>query len=240
MPLRITIKRLLLLTVALASFGVLQAQDPDKKDTKVVLFKEHTQSQWDTVNVMKTCFKLNPLLFFHGEIPIYIERAVSERVSLEVGLGFTTRNYVSISLNEESDDFGAGTEIQPKLAAHVALRYYFTDDLEPYGFYLSPEFATRTYTKIITERDNSGALTNMKRNDERVFNDTKLLAGYQILGGTNNWLLDMYGGFGLRSRDLKKVQENFDVDSGVRTYSDELIDDTIMGFYLGFKFGIGF
>lgn len=206
-----------------------------------MLFKEHSKSQWDTVSVMKNCVKLNPLLFFHGEIPIYFERAVSERISLEVGLGFTSRNHVSLVVNDdESDDFGAGVEIQPKLATHIALRYYFTDDLEPYGWYLSPEFATRTYTKIITEKDNSGALTNMLRNDERVFNDTKLLLGYQLLGGTNNWLFDMYGGFGLRNRDLKKVRENYDLVNETRTYTDEFIDDTIFAFYLGFKFGIGF
>lgn len=239
--------RLLCFLLALC-FAVALLAQKDGENTKVVLFKEHTQSQWDTVPVMKTCIKLNPLLFFHGEIPVYVERAVSEKLSIEAGIGFTTRNYVSLTFNDENDDFGAGTEIQPKLAAHVALRYYFTDDLEPYGFYISPEFATRAYTKIITERDDSGALTDRRRNDERVFNDTKLLLGYQILSGTNNWLFDLYGGFGLRNRDHKKVIENFDPGDTTanppippsRVYTDEFVDDTIFAFFLGFKFGIGF
>ena len=216
------------------------AQDPGEKKTKVLLFKEHTKSQWDTVSVVKNAVKVNPLLFFHGEIPVYLERAVSERVSLELGLGFTTRNYVSLTISDESDDFGAGTEIQPKLAAHIAARYYLTDDLEPYGWYISPEFATRTYTKVITLKDNEGALTNMTLTDERVFNDLKLLFGYQLLGGASNWLIDFHGGFGLRNRDHQKVREILDLAAGTRTYNLELVDDTILAFFLGFKFGVGF
>jgi len=234
----------LLVVLLLAAFSFsskeLVAQDPSEKETKVVLYKEHSKSQWDTVNVIKNIVKGNPLLFFHGEVPVYFERAISERVSLELGLGLTTRNYVSLAFSDEADDFGAGTEIQAKIAAHIAARYYLTDDLEPYGWYISPEFATRTYTKIITLKDNEGALTTTRWKDERVFNDSKLLLGYQLLGGTSNWLIDFHGGIGLRNRDHQKVVENFDTATGVRTYELEFVDDTIFAPFLGFKVGVGF
>lgn len=221
------------------SFLIGMAQPPDK-ETKVVLFKEHAKTQWDTVNVMKNCVKLNPLLFLQGEIPVYFERAVSPRVSLEVGLGFTARNYISLQIGGEADDFGAGTEVQHRLAAHVAGRYYLTDDLEPYGWYISPEFATRTYTKLITVKDAQGNFTDEILTDERVYNDAKLLIGYQVLSGTSNWLVDFYGGFGARNRDLAKVREEVDLINDTRNYTVEEVDDTVLGVYLGFKFGVGF
>jgi hypothetical protein len=227
-----------ILVCALSVLGAF-AQPPDKQ-TKVVLFKEHTPTQWDTVNVMKNCVKMNPLLFLQGEIPVYFERAISPRVSLEVGLGITARNYISLQLGGEADDFGAGTEVQHKLAAHVAARYYLTDDLEPYGWYVSPEFATRTYTKLITTKDAQGEFTDDKLKDERVYNDMKLLIGYQVLSGTSNWLVDFYGGFGARNRDLQKVREEVDLVNDTRNYTVEQVDDTVLGIYLGFKVGIGF
>lgn len=215
------------------------AQPPDK-ETKVVLFKEHAKTQWDTVNVMKNCVKMNPLLFLQGEIPVYFERAVSPRISLEVGMGITARNYISLTVGDEADDFGAGTEVEHKLAAHVGIRYYLTDDLEPYGWYLSPEFATRTYTKVITTKDDEGNFTDEKLKDERVYNDAKLLLGFQLLSGTSNWMVDFYGGLGGRSRDLQKVREELDLVNDKRTYTTELVDDTVLGVYLGFKVGVGF
>lgn len=239
MQYRIGIERLVTIACLVFIVSSLQAQDP-KKETKVVIFKEHKQSQWDTVSVMKNCFKFNPLLFLQGEIPVYYERAISERVSLEVGAGFTTRNYVSLSFSDEADDFGGGVEVKPQFAAHVGFRYYLTDDLEPYGWYLSPEFATRTYLKTINTKDALGNLTETKLDDKRVFNDTKLLLGFQALSGSSNWLVDFYGGVGLRNRALQKVKENIDLVNDTREYSYEFVDDTVVAFFLGFKIGVGF
>ncbi|MEO8590678.1 MAG: hypothetical protein ABI432_14985, partial [Flavobacteriales bacterium] len=119
------------------------AQDPKPK---VVLYKERLAAQFDTVDCVKNVFKINPLLFFRGEIPLYYERALTPNLSLEIGIGVTLRDYLHVSfVGDDADDYGAGTEIIPNLSFHMAARFYFGDDLEPQGFYVQPEFAHLVY-----------------------------------------------------------------------------------------------
>ena len=99
--------RSLLVFVALCVCTLLIAQP--KPRTKVVLYKDRIAAQWDTVNCMKNILKVNPLLFFRGEIPIYYERALSSNLSAELGLGITYRNYINLTIagdNADADDFG--------------------------------------------------------------------------------------------------------------------------------------
>ena len=64
------------------------------KTTKVLLYKDRLAAQWDTVNCVKNVLKINPLLFLRGEIPLYYERALSHRLSAEIAVGVTFRNYL--------------------------------------------------------------------------------------------------------------------------------------------------
>ena len=43
--------------------------------------------------------KINPLLYFRGELPVYFEHAISQRVSMEIAVGITLRNYLNLTLN---------------------------------------------------------------------------------------------------------------------------------------------
>ena len=52
---------------------------PGKKKTGVVLYRDMVAAKWDTVKCVKNAIKLNPLLFFRGEIPLLYERALSHR-----------------------------------------------------------------------------------------------------------------------------------------------------------------
>jgi hypothetical protein len=45
--------------------------------TKVVLYKDRLAAAFDTVDCVKNVVKINPLVFFRGEIPIYYERAIT-------------------------------------------------------------------------------------------------------------------------------------------------------------------
>jgi hypothetical protein len=218
------------------------AQDkPKKPETKVILYKDRIAAAFDTVNCVKNVIKINPLLFFRGEIPIYYERALTPRLSLELGAGVTTRNYLNFSFEgDEPDDFGAGTEIKSKPTFHLAARYYMTDDLEPQGWYWQLEFAYLDYAKDIRTKDSTGQLTETRLRDERVYNDIRLLSGYQMLSGTSNWLFDLYGGIGIRARSMDKVVEDHNLETGVFSYSIDEENDMIPVFFLGIKVGWGF
>ena len=214
------------------------AQEPKPK---VVLYKERLAAQFDTVDCVKNVFKINPLLFFRGEIPLYYERALTPKLSLELGVGVTLRNYLAMSFNgDDADDFGAGTEIIPRLSFHIAARFYFEDDLEPQGFYLQPEFAHLMYSKDIREKNPNGELSDRTNLDERTYNDLRLLAGYQVLSSSSNWLLDFYGGLAFRSRNMVVVHEDHDVTADTYTYTVTETTDNVPALFLGVKLGLGF
>jgi hypothetical protein len=219
------------------------AQDPKPR---VVLQKDRVQAVFDTVDCVKNVVKINPLLFFRGEIPVYYERALTPQLSLELGVGVTLRNYLALSfVGDDADDFGAGTEIVPNPSFHLAARWYHVNDVEPEGWYTQLEFATLTYTKDIRVRMRdpnhpSDQFTDEKLRDERTYNDIRLLSGYQMLSSSSNWLFDLYGGIALRSRHTEKVNENFDIPTQLYTYSVEESDDVVPALFLGIKVGLGF
>lgn len=215
---------------------------PTKPRTKVVLYKERIAAQWDTVDCVKNVVKANPLLFLRGEIPIYYERALSSKLSGELGFGVTLRNYLNMTFAgdyPDADDFGAGTDIVPSPSYHVGIRYYMVDHLEPEGGYLQIEFAHLRYAKEISEKDSTGQFNGVSNLDERIFNDVRLYYGYQKLSSTSNWLFDYYAGIALRSRHMTVVNENLNIAEGQWTYDIEEIDDVVPAFFLGVKVGLG-
>ncbi|MEZ4807379.1 MAG: hypothetical protein R2815_07875 [Flavobacteriales bacterium] len=214
---------------------------PEK--TRVVLYKDRVNAAFDTVDCVKNVFKINPLLFFRGEIPLYYERALTPRLSLEVGVGVTLRNYLALSLvGDDADDFGAGTEIIPNPSFHIAARYYHITDLEPQGWYTQVEFAHLMYTKDIRMKGPTGEFTEGKLRDERTYNDIRLLLGHQMLSASSNWLFDLYGGVAFRSRHSEKVNETLLAGSSPRVYTYSITeeDDSVPALFLGVKLGLGF
>lgn len=214
-----------------------QAQDKPR----VVLQKDWGKARFDTVSVMKNVVKVNPLLFFRGEIPIHYERALSPQLSIKVGAGITLRNYLAMSFaGDDADDFGAGTEIVPGFTYRIAARFYLEDDPEPQGWYLQPEFARITYIKDILVADASGGFTEERLRDRRIYNDIRLLSGYQVLSYSSNWVFDMYGGLAFRVRDMQVVNETLDPVARTFSYAQEQRNDRVPAFFLGVKIGLGF
>ncbi len=233
------LRRILGLTLLLVSLQALA--QPGK--TKVVLYKDRLAAAFDTVDCVKNVVKINPLVFFRGEVPIYYERAITPKLSLEAGIGITLRNYLALSFTgDDADDFGAGTEIVPRLSFNAGFRYYFTDDLEPQGAYGQISFAHLNFTKDIRTKGPTGEFTDVKLRDDRTYNDVRFLIGYQMLSSNSNWMFDVYGGPAFRDRFNVKVQERLDL-TGERpswAYTIEESKDQTVAFFLGVKIGMGF
>ena len=234
--------RPLVLVLLTANTGLLLAQNGAKPRAKVLLYRERMAAQFDTVDVVKNALKLNPLLFLRGEIPLYYERALSNRLSAQLGVGMTWRNYINFNLDaDEVDDFGQGTKIIAKLSYHIGARYYFSDDLEPQGTYMELEFAHLDFFKDISRKDSTGQFTGEPPlHDKRTYDDLRLLFGHQSLSATSNWLVDFYGGIGLRSRRMDIVVETLDLSAGQFMYSSKVVDDIVPVIFLGFRVGLGF
>ncbi|MFT3884313.1 MAG: hypothetical protein QM724_02440 [Flavobacteriales bacterium] len=233
------LRRSTLLLAASALFVHTAMAQPAR--AKVMLYKDRIAAQWDTVECVKNVVSINPLLFLRGEIPVYYERALSVRLSAILGVGLTYRNYLNFDLaGDDVDDFSAGTQILAKPSFHLGGRYYLQDDLEPQGTYLQVEFAYLNYSKNITEKDSTGRFTDRKRLDERIYNDVRLLFGYQRLSGNNNWVFDFYGGVALRARDMTIVHEDLEPVARQWVYRTEEKRDNVPAFFLGVKVGLGF
>jgi len=241
--------RTLVLALALSAAAAALAQDKPKKtkpQTKVLLYKEQLAQQFDTVKCIKNILKINPLLFFRGEIPLYYERALTPKLSLEVGLGVTLRNYLALSfVGDDADDFGAGTDIIANPSYHIGARFYFADDIEPAGLYLNPEFAHLVYSKDIRHKNPDGTFGNDRSLDERTYNDVRLLLGYQSIGYSNNWILDFYGGLAMRFRQNIIVKETHiikeDPEPDQYLYETKTPPtDIVPVLFLGVRIGFGF
>lgn len=214
-----------------------------KEKPKTVLYKDRINAAFDTVNCVKNVFKINPLLFFRGEIPLYYERALTPRLSLEVGIGVTYRNYLALSIaGDDADDYGRGVEIKANPSFHIGARYYHQLELEPQGWYTQIEFAHLEYSKKILHKDSLGRFPENPASDVdvRTYNDLRLYMGYQVFSSSSNWMCDLYGGVALRSRHSVKVNETLDLVNDQYTYIIEETDDTVPAFFLGFKVGLGF
>lgn len=210
-------------------------------NTKVVLYKDRLAAQWDTVNCVKNVFKFNPLLFLRGEMPLYYERALSHRVSAELAVGVSFRNYLGGDLlGDVADDFSAGTHIVAKPSFHLGFRWYLIDDIEPQGPYLQGELAYLDHSKDISMKDSTGHFTDGTLRDQRLYNDVRLYFGYQRIASTSNWLFDAYCGLGFRNRSLTQVNERLDLSDHTWSYSVEEKHDRVPALFLGVKVGYGF
>ena len=219
--------------------GIAQETKP-----RVILYKDRLAQEFDTVDVVKNVVKANPLLFFRGEVPLYYERALTHKLSVELAVGVTLRNYLAMSFaGDDADDFGAGTEIVPNISYQGGLRWYFTEDLEPQGWYVQPSFGHLRYEKAILVRHPDGTfIEDARLHDVRTYNDIRMLFGYQMLSYSSNWLFDFYGGIAFRDRHMMVVQERIDLTQQPATYTYDVEErkDRIPAVFLGAKVGIGF
>ena len=220
--------------------GTILAQGKGQK-MKVVLQGDSSSIPGDTVNLVRNAIKLNPALFLRGETPIYYERARSPRMSVVVAAGITNRKALDLPhSHERSDDYGAGTKVLSRPAIHGGLRFYLTKDMEAQGFYFQGEYVYLDHSKDISIRDAHGRFTGASLRDQSIFKDGRLYFGYQRLASTSNWLFDVYGGVGYRSRELHQVNERMDLMDGQWTVTQEVVRDDVMAYFLGVKLGYGF
>ncbi len=213
----------------------------EQRRMRVLLERERLVQEFDTSRVVKNVFKLNPLLLLRGEVPLVYERALTYRLSAEVGVGFTMRNYLAMTfVGDDADDIGAGVNVRFRPSLRAGFRYYMQDELEPQGSYLQLEFAHLAYAKNIHVAGVDGHFTQEKYLDERIYNDLRLLVGYQQLSRSSNWLYDLYGGFGYRVKREHVVMETYDLINGGFTYATEERTAHVPVVFLGVKLGLGF
>ncbi len=163
----------------------------------------------------KLAVKLNPILILFGEIPVYFEHRLGEKLSGEMAVGVTLRNYyLDIADNDNSsntsevidnDKFG--------YSFRAALKFYPSSAEEPIlGYYFAPEIMTRMYYRSFQYKQGfvPAAASSDTYNLKKIQTDFKILFGYQDYLDANI-LIDYYLGFGIRNVNME--ESNSDINS---------------------------
>ena len=191
----------------------------------------------DSLLAVRNSFKLDPLQIVVGDVPILFEKYIAKHLSLEVGLGITRRNFLSPIFEYDLDNLSRKIKIKSLPSYKIAFRFYFDDNEELDGYYISPEFSYKTNRKDFLELDTVGNLTGNKYVDKRIYSDLKLIVGRQVLSYSSNFLLDYYLGFGYRQKQLQEVHQ---LQGKNQPYFYEQTAGKNLAFFIGIKLGFGF
>lgn len=144
--------------------------------------------------------KVDPLQIFRGEILVFYERRITDRVSLEVGLGLTRRNWAYALFAVDADDLRRNITVRTGPSARLGVRFYLKDSPELDGMYIMPQLAYKVYEKEFAELDSAGELNGVDHIDRREIGEVNLCFGYQHLSFNSNFFYDIYFGIGYAIR----------------------------------------
>lgn len=206
----------------------------------------------------KNALKINPLLILNGEIPIYYERAISDRFSVEFAIGLTFVDFMGNNMNaffSDGDSEGrvsAGEDVTEKIHNNLSfksgLRYYL-DDVILEDYYFAVEFAHRAFSReLIIDEDqygptgyNLGYSVKKEFDEIQIHNEMKLIFGNQTHSYSGNFFMDYYIGVGLDMFIKEEAREDYSASNGfVRSYVLKKEEGIKPRFYFGFKMGFLF
>jgi hypothetical protein len=145
--------------------------------------------------------KLNPLLIFVGDIPIYYERRISDHVGVEAGIGMTLTDYYFSSISDELIDNTTNTKMGYSFAAGLHLytskHYKGMEEL-----YFSPEIRIRKYMTELYQYSGIDISPAIEQN--RIITDFQIKLGF-ISYWSDNVSAEYYCGIGIRNRNINKA-----------------------------------
>jgi len=247
------------LTVALlASFPFLASAQEQPKSTKTtsdgnttIVITEHNASDYftkkDRGDAPKTAIKLNPLLALNGDLPVFVERVLTEKLSVELGAGVTIKNYLGDlfdTIEDESSSSFSDVKTEPELGYSVSagLRFYpssHTWALE--GVYFAPEFRHRLYkTNVLTIGDEQ--LDSPELLKTNITNFRAIIGNVYYL--EDRVFLDYYAGAGLTNRNTGRVhtEREYNVITWGYDYTSSFYNEKKVrpSLALGLKIGFSF
>ena len=191
---------------------------------------ENTEESGSNYSESRNMIKLNPLLFFRGDVPVYYEKSLTDKIALEAGVGFTLIDYFNYSYLIDGYDYKENDKLGYSVL--LGLRYYASDySYMQEGFYFGFNVRYQSYkSDFISIEDIAYKGSNNSANL-----DVRLHIGYLYMW-EENFFIEPYLAFGLRNKSFQEI--TFDDASQLYSTSSQTIQNPI--FSLGFKFGIAF
>ena len=192
----------------------------------------------DSIYTIRNAIKVDPVQLIFGDYRLYYEHILTGRYSVELGLGFTRRNYASGWFDYELDNLGNNVDIRTGPSLSLSFRRYFQDYEELGGAYLALGAHYRKYTKDFGVIDTAGVLTDIAYTDERQSVSVIFKVGYQALPLTSNVFVDFYTGPAIRFKNYDIVRTTS--INNPDAYSTENLNEVVLGWEVGIRIGFGF
>jgi len=180
---------------------------------KVITF-ESDQDEYEGV-IERNVFKVSLFELASGDFPIYYERVLAGKLSVEGSAGVTFGDYFGTIFSD--DDISPLSDyVDSKLgySLSLSLRFYPIEALEE--FYISPEFKFRKYNwdrEVENYLDEEPFFFTEKVSESRIYNMPRVTFGYAFFYDTNLSFY-YYLGIGMNTpkesiydTELMKVQE---------------------------------
>ncbi len=248
--------KLLFVAFILAIFSIdAAAQSKKKKPVKssetskssdVQVFDDDNNKDYFDSKKSKTIYntlKINPLAALVGDMPLYYERVLSPKFSVEIGVGITLKSSLASGLATEIG-FG-GTDLGDNIVVDktaigsygsVALRYFPTSrsNTIPEGLYFSLASRYRKYSFDI-HLDNENAPFPDKQSSITQLDLGRITVGYVWLN--DRFTSEVFGGFGVRKVNIDthfyNPENNYAIEPLSKGYQTPAL---IVGYRLGFSF----
>lgn len=215
-----------------------QPVNKDNKDeSTTVTYSKVTYKRTVKDNPLFHLIKLNPLLIFNGDIPIYYERRFNDHTTAEVGVGITQQDYVYEGSKSEIQYLDPDRKANFGYSFTSSIRYYpskYTKALDE--FYAGLEFRLRRYNTELVSFE--GIPLESPVPEYRTYIDFNFLVGYIHLI-SDVVFVEPYGGLGIRSMKINvaSVSANSVVSTLVLPTP---VSGTATAISLGCKVGFGF
>lgn len=219
-------------SLLLISFTILCSYSYSQ-EPRVITF-ESEQEASDTL-LEKNVFKVSLFELISGDFPIYYERVLSNKFSVEASIGITFGDYIGgltsdIGVNPLENDLDS----KYGFSLSAAIRFYPIEVLE--DFYIAPEFKFRKYKwdrDIETSNDNPPFKTTTRTfSESRKYAIPRITIGYAFFYD-NQLSFDYHLGIGMNTptESIYRMDED-------RVTTEKL--NTRPRFHIGFKIGYVF
>jgi hypothetical protein len=188
--------------------------------------------------------KINPFAAVLGDLPLYYERVLSPKLSVEVGVGASIKSngaWANLGRDIGFSSIYFGNDIvidksraKPYWSAAVRFFPYSSRTNSPEGLYFSLGTRWRTYA-YNTHLRNESAPFPKQVSSVRQFDYARVTVGYTTQ--YDHFIMDYFAGFGIRNNQtntfIYDITKNYEVKATTSSYNMPAL---IIGCRLGFVF----
>jgi len=234
--------------IILTSFHVKAQNNSQNNQTFVVYSKVGNQkSRSNNPSQYQQLVKVDPIWIAEGNVPIFYERKINTKLSVEVSAGVTFKNYAyDLFRVIEGEGDTARRIYQPGYSFSGSLKYYpsnYTEALE--GFYIAPEVRYRYYSSEAQKYNLSNTFVGTpSTNPSNFVQETMMFTDFKLVFGYIAYIEDVvpiefYAGAGIRLRNLNRAYNVSDNAGNTTTQIVPEVDSRPL-LSMGLKIGMGF